>query len=63
MDPATAVASAWSSGISMYGVAALLGIGGRLDWLDTPGWLQRPWVIGVALVLFAVEFVVDKVPA
>lgn len=47
----------------MYGVAALLGIGGRLDWLETPGWLQRPWVIGVALVLFAVEFVVDKVPA
>jgi hypothetical protein len=47
----------------MYGVAAVLGIGGRLDWLTTPEWLQRWWVIAAALVLFAVEFVVDKVPA
>jgi hypothetical protein len=47
----------------MYGVAAVLGIAGRLDWADSPAWLQRPWVIAVALVLFAVEFVVDKVPA
>jgi hypothetical protein len=63
VDPATAVASAWASGISVYAVAAVLGIGGRLDWVDAPGWLERPWVIGLALLLFAVEFVVDKVPA
>ena len=46
----------------MYAVAAALGIAGRLDWAETPAWLQQPWVI-VAIVLFAVEFVVDKVPA
>jgi hypothetical protein len=63
VDPATAVASAWSSGISMYAVAAVLGIAGRLDWTETPGWLQRPGVIAAALALFAVEFVLDKVPA
>ena len=61
MDLGTAVAGAWSSGISMYAVAAILGIGGRLDWVDSPDFLQRPWVIVAALVLFAVEFVVDKV--
>ena len=45
----------------MYAVAAILGIGGRLDWVDSPDFLQRPWVIVAALVLFAIEFVVDKV--
>jgi hypothetical protein len=47
----------------MYAVAAALGIAGRLDWAETPAWLQQPWVIVAAIVLFAVEFVVDKVPA
>jgi hypothetical protein len=61
MDPGTAVASAWSSGISVYVVAAILGIGGRLDWVDSPAFLQRPWVIVAAVVLLVVEFFVDKV--
>lgn len=47
----------------MYGVAALLGIAGRLDWTDAPAWLQETWVIAVALALFAVEFVIDKIAA
>ncbi len=45
----------------MYFVAASLGLAGRLDWIETPPWLQEPWVIGVALVLFVVELAVDKV--
>jgi len=53
---------AWSSGISMYFVAAVLGISGRADWIESPEWLMQPWVIGVALALFVVELVVDKVP-
>lgn len=61
MDLGTAFASAWSSGISMYLVAAVLGIGGRLDWVDSPELLQRPWVIAAAVVMFVVELVVDKV--
>jgi hypothetical protein len=52
---------AWSSGISMYFVAAVLGISGRADWIDCPEWLMRPWVIGIAVALFVVELVVDKV--
>jgi hypothetical protein len=61
MDLGTAVAGAWSAGISMYGVIAVLGVAGRLGWLDTGDLLQQPWVIGGAVALFLVEFVVDKV--
>jgi hypothetical protein len=62
MDVGTAIASAWSAGISMYGVAALLGIAGRAGWADSPDWLQHGWVIALAAALFAIEFVVDKIP-
>lgn len=62
MDVGTAIASAFSAGISMYGVIAALGIAGRLDVIDGPTALEQPWVIGLALVAFAVEFVVDKIP-
>ena len=61
MDLGTAVGSAWSAGISLYGVCALLGIAGRLEWIDGPTFLEQTWVIGVALVLFVVELVIDKI--
>ncbi len=61
MDVGTAIASAFSAGISMYGVLALLGIAGRLEWIDGPTFLERPGVIAVLLVLFVVELVVDKI--
>ena len=63
VDPATAVTSAWASGISVYAVAAFLGVAGRQEWLDSPEWLQRPWVIAVAVALAVVELIVDKIPA
>ena len=62
MDLGTAITSSFSAGISMYGVIAALGIAGRLDAIDAPTILERPVVIGLALLLFAVEFVVDKLP-
>ena len=61
MDVGTAVASAFSAGISMYGVLALLGIAGRLEWIDAPELLERPGVIVVMAALFVVELVVDKI--
>jgi hypothetical protein len=61
MDVGTAVTAAWSSGISMYGVLALLGIAGRVGWIDGLGWLTTPWVIVVCLALFVVELIADKV--
>lgn len=62
MDLGTAITGSFSAGISMYGVIAALGIAGRLDAIDAPTILERPVVIALALLLFAVEFVVDKVP-
>lgn len=62
MDLGTAMASAWSSGISVYGVAAVLGFAGRQGWTDSPDFLQQGWVILAALLLWLVELVVDKIP-
>jgi hypothetical protein len=54
--------TAWAAGVNLYAVVALLGIYGRLGFGDVPEVFTRTDVIAVALVLFAVEFVVDKVP-
>lgn len=62
MDVGTAVTAAWSSGISMYGVLALLGIAGRAGWIEGFSLLQRPGVLTVLIVLFVVELIADKVP-
>jgi hypothetical protein len=61
VDLGTAVGSAWSAGISLYGVCALLGIAGRVEWIEAPPFLEQTWVIAIALVLFAVELVIDKI--
>src|SRR5688572_28662567 len=54
--------SRWESGLNLWAVVALLGIGGRAGWADTPGFLQKPLVIAVAVVLYTAEFVIDKIP-
>ena len=51
----------WSSGISVYGVVALVGVAGRFDWIEAPSFVEHWWVIGVAVVMFLVEFVIDKI--
>jgi len=61
MDLGTVLASSWASGISLYGVAAVLGIAGRLDWVSAAPILEEPWVIAISLLLFAIELVVDKI--
>jgi hypothetical protein len=58
----TLAAAGWASGINLYGTALLLGLAGRFEWADTPEELQRPWVLAVLATLYALEFVVDKVP-
>jgi hypothetical protein len=54
--------SGWASGINLYLVALLLGTAGRLGWADIPDVLSRLDVMIVAGVLYAIEFVADKVP-
>ena len=51
----------WSSGISVYGVVALVGVAGRFGWIEAPSFVEQWWVIGVAVVMFLVEFVIDKI--
>ncbi len=54
--------SGWASGLNLYLVTLLLGLAGRLGWTDIPDLLSRTDVMVVAAVLFAVEFVADKIP-
>ncbi|MEX1037543.1 MAG: DUF4126 domain-containing protein [Acidimicrobiia bacterium] len=64
MDPLTGliVGSGWASGINLYGVVVLLNIFGRLELGDVPEALQRTDVLVVALVMYTLEFVADKIP-
>src|SRR6516165_11945128 len=55
----------FSSGLNVYATVATLGILQRFGVIHLPDKLQvlsHPLVLGVALVLYAVEFVADKVP-
>jgi hypothetical protein len=62
---ALAMGSAWVSGINLYAAVATLGLLGRFGGLKLPGELSSVtswWVIGVALGLYVIEFVADKIP-
>jgi hypothetical protein len=61
VDIGTAMGAGWSSGISVYGVVALVGLAGRFDWIESPSFVEQWWVIAAAVAMFAVEFVVDKI--
>jgi hypothetical protein len=54
--------SGWASGLNLYLTTLMLGVAGRAGWADIPDVLTRTDVMIVAGVLFAVEFVADKVP-
>lgn len=58
----TIAASGWASGLNLYGTALLLGLAGRFGWAETPPQLQHTWVLVVLGILYALEFVVDKIP-
>ena len=62
---AIAMGASWVSGINLYATVATLGLLGRFAHLQLPGELEvltSWWVIGVAVVLYVIEFVADKVP-
>jgi uncharacterized protein DUF4126 len=57
--------SAWLSGFNLYATVLTLGLLQRFHLVQLPGdldFLGRWWVIGVAAVLYVVEFLADKVP-
>ena len=62
---AIAMGSAWVSGINLYACVATLGLLSRFAHLKLPGELEvvtNGWVIGVAVALYVIEFVADKIP-
>jgi hypothetical protein len=52
----------WAAGLNLYLVTFLLGVAGRLDWINVPAVLQRTDVMIVAGVLYGIEFAADKIP-
>jgi hypothetical protein len=61
----TALGSAWLSGINLYATVATLGLLQRLGLARLPGdlaVLANGWIIGLALALYVIEFVADKIP-
>jgi hypothetical protein len=61
---AISMGASWVSGINLYATVATLGLLGRLANLKLPGELEvvtNWWVIGVAVFLFVVEFIADKI--
>jgi len=55
----------WASGINLYLTTAGLGISHRMGWVTLPGNMEslaHPLVIGVALLLYLIEFFADKIP-
>lgn len=60
-----AAALAWAAGLRVYGVVFAVGLLGQLGWVELPGSLRalaHPAVVGVSGLLFALEFLADKVP-
>jgi uncharacterized membrane protein len=60
-----ALGSAWTSGINLYATVTILGLLQKFGFAKLPGGLDALdnwWIIGVAGVLFIVEFFADKVP-
>ena len=62
---AIAAALGWASGMRLYAAVFLVGAAGYLGWIPLPSGLQllqNPLVLCASFVLFALEFVVDKIP-
>jgi uncharacterized protein DUF4126 len=56
------LSSGWAAGVNAYATVLLLGIFGRLGLGEVPDGLERPEVIIAAGVLYAIEFITDKIP-
>lgn len=55
----------FAAGINLYAIVAILGLATRFGWVDLPPQYRvfdNNWIIGVAIALYLVEFVVDKIP-
>ncbi|MFN2447071.1 MAG: DUF4126 domain-containing protein [Vicinamibacterales bacterium] len=54
-----------AAGVNLYATVAILGLAARFGWVDLPSQYEafnNEWIIGASLLLYAVEFVADKIP-
>lgn len=54
-----------AAGVNLYATVAILGLASRYGWVQLPDQFKvfdNPWIIGAAAVLYAIEFVADKIP-
>ena len=61
-----AMGSAWLSGINLYAAVGMLGLLEHYGVAHLPGSLGvlgKWWIIGLACLLYLIEFVADKIPA
>lgn len=62
----TGTGLATAAGLNAYVPLLLMGIVGRIDWIQLPAgwlWLENEWVLVILGILFLIEIVADKVPA
>lgn len=55
----------FAAGINLYATVAILGLASRFDWVALPPQFRifdHDIVIAAALVLYAIEFIADKIP-
>jgi uncharacterized protein DUF4126 len=60
-----AMGAAWTSGLNLYATIATLGLAGSAGMIQLPPDLQvltQPLVIGIACLMYFIEFFADKVP-
>jgi Domain of unknown function (DUF4126) len=60
-----ALGAGFSSGLNLYATVATLGLLQRFGVIHLPVSMQvlsHPWVLGIALALYAIEFLADKIP-
>jgi len=60
-----ALGAGFSSGLNLYATIATLGLLQRFGIIHLPASLQvlsHPWVLGIAIALYGIEFLADKIP-
>jgi hypothetical protein len=69
MNPLSALGivlgTGFSSGLNLYATVVTLGLLNRFGFIHLPPSLQvlsHPWILGIAAVLFVIEFFADKIP-
>jgi len=55
----------FAAGINLYATVAILGLASRYGWVALPPQYEvfdNNWIIGMALALYVIEFIADKIP-